>query len=429
MNEWLRLTELCDSDDDINIDDSESLLPTIDERDAATEPACATDLTPFQAEVLQREDNLNDRVIRDIVSDDCYTFAWSKDRQSFLGRRETFTAFSGPTFDVTDKTRGINIFDEMFNANFIDQLCMETNRYAAQKIALLREKNKLTPCSRFNRWSPTNRDEMVSFLAIIILQGLYPLPEEMAYFHFNGFGTLQYFPKIMSYNRFLFSFFLFFLHFVDNQTCKDTTKLCKIRPVIDYFNDKFSTLYMPSQGIAMDESLLKWHGRLNFAQKFSTKAAQVGVKSYELCESSTGYLWKFSVYAGKEKRTSTTDDTDGQIIETNDKPVKEEANDRLSEYETNDRPDNDGMIIASTGRLRTGEHGDRPVSATAKIVYDLIEPLLDRGHTVIMVNFYNSPLLLRNLKKHKTDCYGTLRLNREFVPDTLKNLTKTTTTR
>ena len=42
-----------------------------------------------------------------------------------------------------------------------------------------------------------------------------------------------------------------------------------------------------------------------------------------------------------------------------------------------------------------------------------------------MDNFYNSPLLLRCLKKHKTDCYGTLRLNREFVPDSLKTLTKT----
>lgn len=41
-----------------------------------------------------------------------------------------------------------------------------------------------------------------------------------------------------------------------------------------------------------------------------------------------------------------------------------------------------------------------------------------------MDNFYNSPLLLRCLKRRKTDCYGTLRLNREFVPDSLKTLQK-----
>ncbi|XP_022834280.1 uncharacterized protein LOC111362017 isoform X2 [Spodoptera litura] len=407
MNEWLRLTdEICDSGDD----NDDSFFPTTqNERNALTEPACDSDLTLFQAKVLQREEELNDRAIRDIVPDDCYTFVWSKDRADFHGKREKFTGVSGPTFDVTKQTRPIDMFDKMFDVTFIDQLCTETNRYAEQTIALLREQNKVGIHSRFHRWSPTNRDEMMTFLAIMILQGLYPLPEEEAYFKFNGFGTLQYFAKIMTYNRFLL--LKTFLHFVDSQTCTDTTRLCKIRPVIDYFNNKFSSLYMPSQEIAIDESLLKWHGRLSFTQKISSKAAQVGVKTYELCESSTGYLWKFFVYAGKDKPTSTSDATD--------RSDEEEAIDGLGEDD--DRSTND----ATTDGSRSGEHGDRPVTATARIVYDLIEPLLHRGHTVIMDNFYNSPLLLRSLKKNKTDCYGTLRLNREFVPDTVKNLTKT----
>ncbi|CAK1596336.1 unnamed protein product [Parnassius mnemosyne] len=380
MNEWLRMTDMTsDSDDDLDIDDNGCLIPTVQERNAATEPACDSDLTQFQAEVLRREDDANDQAIRDIIPDDCYTFVWSKNR--------------------------------------------ETNRNAEQKIALLREQNMLAPHSQFNRWSPTDRDEIVSFLAIIILQGLYPLPEEEVYFTFNGFGTMAYFAKIMSYNRFLL--LKTFLHFVDSQTCQDTTRLCKIRPVIDFFNDKFSTIYMPSQEIAIDESLLKWHGRLNFAQKISSNAAQVGVKTYVLCESSSGYLWKFFVYAGKDKTNTTTDSTDGQATQTNDRPVRDEAIDRFADDETNDIANNDGAIVASTDRVMTSESGDRPTSATAKIVYDLIEPLLHRGHTVIMDNFYNSPLLLRSLKKQKTDCYGTFRLNREFVPDYVKTLTKT----
>lgn len=187
----------------------------------------------------------------------------------------------------------------------------------------------------------------------------------------------------MTYNRFLL--LKSFLHFVDNRTCRDTTRLNKIRPIVDYFNTKFSSLYMPSQEIVIDESLLKWHGRLNFAQKISSKAAQVGVKTYELCESSSGYLWKFFVYAGKDKATSTTHNTDVQNSQTNDRLVGDEAT-RFTDDETNDRPDNDGP----TNRLMTGDSGDRPSNATAKIVYDLIEPLLHRGHTVIMDNFYNS---------------------------------------
>lgn len=43
-----------------------------------------------------------------------------------------------------------------------------------------------------------------------------------------------------------------------------------------------------------------------------------------------------------------------------------------------------------------------------------------------MDNFYNAPLLSRILKvNHKTDSMGTLRLNREFVPEGLKKKTKT----
>ncbi|KAJ8736825.1 hypothetical protein PYW07_000096 [Mythimna separata] len=41
-----------------------------------------------------------------------------------------------------------------------------------------------------------------------------------------------------------------------------------------------------------------------------------------------------------------------------------------------------------------------------------------------MDNFYNSPLLARTLKAQKTDVMGTLRLNREFVNESLRNKNK-----
>ncbi|KAJ8706593.1 hypothetical protein PYW07_012671 [Mythimna separata] len=216
---------------------------------------------------------------------------------------------------------------------------------------------------------------------------------------------MPYFSRIMSYNRFVL--LKSFYHFVDNETLTDKTRLSKIQPVLDHLNDKFSTLYMPAQEIAIDESLLMLHGRLSFAQKIATKAAQVGVKTYELCESRSGYLWKFFVYVGKNTQIAPTDDlpTEDEIVDRPHDETIDEPDDEIV-----DRPDVDFA---------------RPTNATAKIVFDLLEPLLHRGHTVIMDNFYNSPLLLRCLKKYKTDCFGTLRLNREFVPVSLKTLTKT----
>lgn len=411
----------------MEIDSADDVFPLSIARNAATEPACDTDMTQLATRVLQTEDELDDRVLRDIVpNDDYYNFDWKKDRTNFTGRRESFTGTSGPTFDVTDKTP-VDIFYKMFDTDFIDRICTETNRYAEQKIASLKADNKLLPTSRLVRWTPTDRDEIITFLAVLLLQGLYPLPEEEKYFSFNGYGTMPYFSRIMSYNRFLLLKSLY--HFVDNQTLtNDRTKLCKIQPVLDHLNDKFSTLYMPAQEIAIDESLLKWHGRLSFAQKIATKAAQVGVKTYELCESRSGYLWKFFVYVGKKTQTdSTAPNNDQPHVQLDDVGVErlddvtDQPNDETidrNDDETIDRPEDETVD-------RPDDSLPRPTNATSKIVYDLVQPLLGRGHTLIMDNFYNSPLLLRCLKKQKTDCYGTLRLNREFVPDSLKTMNKT----
>ncbi|XP_045489809.1 piggyBac transposable element-derived protein 4-like [Pieris rapae] len=173
----------------------------------------------------------------------------------------------------------------------------------------------------------------------------------------------------------------------------------------------------------IDESLLKWHGRLGFAQKILSKAAQVGVKTYELCESSSGYLWKFFVYVGKEKKKTTNDIRPDETIQPS--ASNENDNDRPNNIDdTNDKTDDAEM----TDQTSTGNINNRPSNATSKIVYDLVELLLHRGHTLVD-NFYNCPLLARCLKRQNTDCCGTLRLNREFVPDSLKTNENGTSTR
>lgn len=186
----------------------------------------------------------------------------------------------------------------MFDDDFLDLLVTETNRYADQTVSKIRQNPRTKQHARCLKWTPTDRSEMTTFLAVIILQGLYPKVKEEAYFSYDGFGSTPYFARIMTYNRFFL--LKMFLHFVDNDATHDRTKINKIRRVVDYFNRKFSELYTPGQDIAIDEILLKWHGRLSFAQKISSKAAQVGVKTYELCESKTGYLWAFRVYTGKD---------------------------------------------------------------------------------------------------------------------------------
>ena len=56
---------------------------------------------------------------------------------------------------------------------------------------------------------------------------------------------------------------------------------------------------LPKQNVAIDESLTLWKGRLSFAQYIPLKTSKFGIKTFELCESKTGYLWNFIVYTGK----------------------------------------------------------------------------------------------------------------------------------
>jgi hypothetical protein len=56
-------------------------------------------------------------------------------------------------------------------------------------------------------------------------------------------------------------------------------------PVIHYLNNKYWNLYLPNLNITVDESLTLWKGRLSFRQFMSLKAANFGIKAYEVCES------------------------------------------------------------------------------------------------------------------------------------------------
>lgn len=240
---------------------------------------------------LTNDDIESDRVLTKLIPTDHLSFDWVHDHNTFQGKREPFTEVAGPTFPVTDNMTPLDIFLKFFDDDLFDLIIRQTNKNATRKID-----KHLTPHSRLNYFKNVDRDEIAKFVAILILQGSFPNPKN--YWGENGYLTLKYFADIMTYNRFvLIKRLLHFSDPTDNQTLtNDEKKLQKIQLVIDHLH---CSLYLPRQEIAIDESLLKWQGRMSFAQKIATKAAKVEVKSYELCESDTGYLWKFFIYTGK----------------------------------------------------------------------------------------------------------------------------------
>jgi hypothetical protein len=180
-----------------------------------------------------------------------------------------------------------------------------------------------------------------------------------------------YIRNIMSERR--YSLLTKCLHFVDNNkidanaTSREKS-LAKISPVFDIIVNRFSTVYVPGENIAIDESLMLWKGRLSIKQYIPSKRARFGLKSYELCESGSGYIWKSLIHTGPTMKL-------------------------------NDSADN---LVSS------------------KIVMTLINDLLGKGYTVYLDNWYSSPSLFRELVSNRTNAVGTVRLGRKNMPKDMK---------
>ncbi|KAJ1154739.1 hypothetical protein NDU88_007482, partial [Pleurodeles waltl] len=211
-----------------------------------------------------------------------------------------FTGFPGCRVN-TENFLPVNFFELFMDDIFLEEIVEQTNLYAEQ---FLRDNAaRLRPHSRASRWIPTNLEELKKFLGLTFLMGLIRKPSLSSYWSTSPLMATAIFPAIMSRNR--YELLLRMLHFVDNALAlprdhPDSDRLFKIRPVLDHLVDRFSEIYVPGKEISVDESLVLFKGRLVFRQYIPSKRARYGIKLYMLSESSTGYVYNFRVYTGRD---------------------------------------------------------------------------------------------------------------------------------
>jgi hypothetical protein len=297
-------------------------------------------------------------------------YAWTADYETFSGVRERFDRDVGPTIEGTSPS---GLFTQLWDESLMQSIAMETNKYAWTNIALASESQQGIPDrSRLHDWIETSSSELYRFIAVLILMAMC-LRGQIEEYWSKGILGMPGFRELMSKNRYLL--LNKFLHFVDNDSILDRgaqRKLAKIKPLLDFLNEKFRAVYSPRRELSLDESLLLWKGRLSWVQCIRTKAARFGIKSYELCEGITGYVLNINVYTGKDNTVT-------------------------------------GPLAGFT-------------NATSKIVITLAKEYLNKGHTLFMDNFYNSVRLSRFLKLNKTDVVGTLNRRRLDTPVDIRTL-------
>ena len=271
-----------------------------------------------------------------------------------------YEGFEGP-YQATDPASNnpLDYLKLLWPESLFDRLVVETNRYAHSR-------------SRGRHWVDVNKDEIETFMGIVILMGVHRLPRIADVWDRDellGIGGVQ---KYMSSTRFWDIWVN--LHVVDNKDLLPGDGIArKIKPVLDVLGETFCQQYSPAQELSVDEAMCKYKGRVRGKVHMPKKPIKYGFKIWCCCCSCCGYLCTFQVYGGVPRH-----------------PVSGE---KMPEK---------GMVM--------------------RVVKDLVAPFSDLNHVLYMDNFFTSGPLVEALAKQSIYVAGTIKQNASGFPDGLKGI-------
>ena len=237
----------------------------------------------------------------------------------------------------------LDMFNEVLDENFWKMIAVETNRYAHQNLNNKKYKKKKSD----HKWVDTDGNELKIYFALCILMTQMKKPKVRHNWSKRRIMYMPIFEETMPYDR--FESISRFLHFSNNETAERGDRLSKIKNVVTYLNDKFQKMYKADENLSLDESLIKFRGRLSYVQFIPKKRARFGIKFYKLCESKSGYCLAFQIYRGQDKKNEET-------------------------------------------------------PASESVVLGLTEKILGKGYTLYLDSWYSSPKLYLKLWKKKKCC-------------------------
>ena len=228
----------------------------------------------LSADFVRESDN--DFDVSDISSLDSGSDA-DVDDDSIRAKRWTTTLENPP--DIPFATAALGVVNSVFCSSLsavellffteysLREIVTETNTYAGQCM----NKEPRIQGQRID-WNPLTVPELKTWLGLLLAMGLVQKKGRVAeYWSTHWLTQTPGFNVTMSSRRFLH--ILRFLHFVDNEaaTVDKGNKLWNIGNVLAYLNKRFSTTYNPRRELSIDETMLKFKGRLSIKQYIKIK--------------------------------------------------------------------------------------------------------------------------------------------------------------
>jgi len=95
-----------------------------------------------------------------------------------------------------------------------------------------------------------------------------------------------------------------FLHFSNNEQQPErgslnNNPLFKVQSMLDIVDPLYESVYTSGRCLSIDESIVKFKGRVFFRQCLPSKPTCWGLKEFVVCESKTGYHLKHVIYTGR----------------------------------------------------------------------------------------------------------------------------------
>ena len=197
--------------------------------------------------------------------------------------------------------------------------------------------------------------------------GISDLPQFALYWHQNDFIGNTGIKKTMSRAR--FERLTRYLHVSDRENEPGRNepnydKLYKIRPVLEMVQQSFARYYKAGQNQTIDEGMIAYKGRLSYIQYLPAKPIKRGIKVWMRCDADTAYLHQFDIYLGKQQNS--------------------------------------------------------PNGLGYDVVMKLCRNIFGKNHHIYCDNLFTSIPLVKDLLANKTYCNGTMRANKKYLPDGVK---------